>query len=94
MVVLSVLCIVMMGFGFGLYLGWMAELSYLFLGIIGAIGTVLFFVGEFVYEKEKAGLMNELNHLSIKIPICPKCGKQVPEGNFAFCPFCGASLKP
>jgi len=24
---------------------------------------------------------------------CPKCGKQTPEGNCSFCPFCGTSLE-
>jgi small nuclear ribonucleoprotein (snRNP)-like protein len=25
---------------------------------------------------------------------CPICGKEIPQGNYTFCPFCGNSLKP
>ena len=24
---------------------------------------------------------------------CPQCGKEFPEGEFGFCPFCGSSLQ-
>ena len=27
-------------------------------------------------------------------PKCPNCGKEIPQGNYTFCPFCGKSLKP
>ena len=28
------------------------------------------------------------------IDKCPNCGKEIPQGNYTFCPFCGNSLKP
>ncbi len=39
-----------------------------------------------------------LNESEIKRSVepertCPKCGKQIPEGNCVFCPFCGTSLE-
>ena len=43
------------------------------------------------YQKTK--LMEQLEKMAIKTPICPKCGKEIPKGNFKFCPFCGASLE-
>ncbi len=38
--------------------------------------------------------MEQLRALANAMPTCPKCGKAIPQGNYAFCPFCGASLKP
>lgn len=43
------------------------------------------------YEENK--LMRELRGMSAKAKMCPKCGKETPQGNYAFCPFCGASLE-
>ncbi len=39
-------------------------------------------------------LMKELESLGHETPVCPKCGKQIPEGNYTFCPFCGSPLTP
>jgi hypothetical protein len=42
-----------------------------------------------VLENELArGLLGTI----VRIPTCPKCSKQIPAGNYTFCPFCGAAL--
>lgn len=38
-------------------------------------------------------LARELLDTIVRIPPCPKCGKQIPQGNYAFCPFCGTALE-
>ena len=47
--------------------------------------------------------VNAINNQLIKRQIkqltnrgnkCPNCGKEIPQGDFGFCPFCGTSLKP
>ncbi|MBN1245115.1 zinc-ribbon domain-containing protein [Candidatus Bathyarchaeota archaeon] len=35
----------------------------------------------------------QIEQLSNHISKCPNCGKQIPQGDFGFCPFCGTSLK-
>jgi hypothetical protein len=44
--------------------------------------------------KEEIGLKEskELNETIEQDRNCPKCGKQIPERNCSFCPFCGTSL--
>ena len=42
---------------------------------------------------------NQLNKNQIEqrmsgVNKCSQCGKELPKGNFMFCPFCGNSLKP
>jgi len=35
----------------------------------------------------------QIEQLSKSAGKCPDCGKEIPQGSFAFCPFCGTSLK-
>ena len=44
------------------------------------------------YRHRYKVLMAELERMSIKIPTCPKCGKQLPQGNYTFCPFCSSPI--
>jgi hypothetical protein len=37
---------------------------------------------------------NRIEQLTSGIVNCPTCGKEIPKGNFVFCPFCGNSLRP
>jgi hypothetical protein len=62
-----------------------------------AICIFMFIFGIYVslhYEGQYKNLMKELEGMAILNPRCPTCGKELPKGNFAFCPFCGKSLKP
>jgi hypothetical protein len=61
------------------------------LGIILAIIEGISYVGN-SYQYSK--LMQELKAMAKATPTCPKCGKEIPKGSFAFCPFCGSSLTP
>jgi rRNA maturation endonuclease Nob1 len=63
-------------------------------GIIGVIFFVLFSIVERVANGTKKELMSELENMGTKVSTCPNCQKQLPKGNFEFCPFCGTSLKP
>jgi hypothetical protein len=61
-----------------------------------ALGIFFFVFGIYVsghYAGQYKNLMKELESMATSFPKCTKCGKQTPEGNFAFCPFCGVSLK-
>ena len=64
------------------------------LGIMGVIFFPLFSIAEWATNGTKKELMRELDSMSVKIPTCPKCGKELPKGKFDFCPFCGNSLTP
>ena len=55
--------------------------------VIGIIDS--FYLG----LRQKIKLMEQLERMAIKTPICPKCGKVMPKGNFEFCPFCGTRIK-
>jgi ribosomal protein L37AE/L43A len=61
------------------------------------IGLGIFFVVFGIYasaryagEYEKT--MKELKKVAIPTFTCPKCGRQLPEGEYAFCPFCGSPI--
>ena len=45
------------------------------------------------YGNKKNKLMKELERMAIDYPKCSKCGKEIPSGDYEFCPFCAASLK-
>jgi hypothetical protein len=91
--IVSFLMLVAAFAGFTLYFGYYKSISELALGIIGVVGFFLFSLGEYGSNMLKKRYMTELEKLGSKIPTCPKCGKQIPQGSYAFCPFCGASLR-
>jgi hypothetical protein len=37
---------------------------------------------------------HQIEQLSKSVGKCHGCGKEIPQGNYAFCPSCGISLKP
>jgi len=45
------------------------------------------------YGFQRFKLMEQLKKMSTLTSTCPKCGKEMPKGNFTFCPFCGSSLE-
>ena len=60
-------------------------------------GLILAVIGSFrwfYYGYQNNKLMEQLRTLANVMPTCPNCGKAIPQGNYAFCPFCGTSLKP
>ena len=48
--------------------------------------------GTYFYLK-RSDLMEQMRQMAFVNPKCPNCGKELPQGNFEFCPFCGKSLK-
>jgi hypothetical protein len=62
--------------------------------VIGLVFAALGFAGIGYYSYQHMLLMKQLEKMTIKILTCPKCGKQIPQGNFTFCPFCGSPLLP
>jgi intracellular septation protein A len=62
--------------------------------ILCAFGTLTVWVIQNYYGKQEAGILWHIHQMAITIPKCPNCGKEIPQGNFEFCPFCGKSLKP
>lgn len=79
--------------GFGLYFnlsygGW----SSLFSGITGVVILSLGAVASNRLNERKKKLIRQLDNLGTKIPACRRCGKQIPQDKFAFCPFCGTEL--
>ena len=45
------------------------------------------------YNSQYKKLKKELESINASFPKCPKCGKELPQRNFEFCPFCGNPLK-
>jgi ribosomal protein S27AE len=60
------------------------------IGIITAAAGVFYSVTFSSYYNR---LMKELEKMATPNSKCPKCGKELPNGNYRFCPFCGASLE-
>ena len=69
-------------------------LSPILVGIIGGILFAVLGVADWIYYGLQGGnLVEQLRIMAITIPSCPNCKKELPKGNFEFCPFCGKSLK-
>jgi len=64
-------------------------------GIITAmvVGTVVVFSVDRHYRSEEFKILGLIQQMTFQIPKCPNCGKEIPQGDFEFCPFCGNSLK-
>ena len=45
------------------------------------------------YNRQYNKLKKELENIATSFSNCPNCKKEMPKGNFEFCPFCGNSLK-
>jgi len=57
-----------------------------------AFGGVLSAVVDFYYNREKEKIVQQIKGVATA-NRCPKCKMPIPSGDFAFCPFCGASLR-
>ena len=64
------------------------------LGIVGiviaAIGFILYLYFARVYLRYVGQLASMTQKSAM---LCPRCAKALPEGEYAFCPFCGSPLK-
>ena len=83
--------------GIGIVFNGLGDIVNFLVGISIVLGIFFFVFGIYVsghYASQYKNLMKELESMTVSFPKCPKCGKELPKGNFAFCPFCGASLNP
>lgn len=80
-------------FVFGSTLGYYGNLSWGLL-VPAIISLVLGFAELMMGARKKASVLGEMEKMATKLPSCPKCGKPLPQGSHAFCPFCGAPLAP
>ena len=79
-------------FGFFFYFGGIGGWATLFLGTVCAIGFFVFAIGEWGAIRKKKELMRELDSISVKVPTCPKCRRELRMEGLSFCPFCGSPL--
>jgi uncharacterized membrane protein YfcA len=64
------------------------------LGIVGLVVAALGFTVYLYYARVYLRFVGQLASMASKSAVpCPQCGKALPEGEFAFCPFCGHQLK-
>lgn len=64
------------------------------LGVVGLVIAAVGFAVYFYYAHLYSRLVGQLAKIAFKSAVqCPQCGKELPEGEFGFCPFCGSSLK-
>ena len=71
--------------------GW--DFGWVLIGIIGIFLAGIGFFASIYYEDQYHKLLDSLKIMATTFLTCPKCGKEIPQGNYVFCPFCGASLK-
>ena len=63
-------------------------------GLVLGILFIAFGVAVSIYYRVQGWRsMEQLLRMAAANPTCPHCKKELPKGNFAFCPFCGVSLK-
>jgi len=64
------------------------------LGILGIVIAAIGFVVYLYYARVYLRFVGQLASMTSKSAIpCPHCAKPLPEGEFAFCPFCGSPLR-
>ena len=64
------------------------------LGVVGLVIASVGFVVYLHYARLYSRFVGQLAKIAFKSAVpCPRCGKELPEGEFDFCPFCGFSLK-
>jgi len=64
------------------------------LGVIGVAVAAVGFVVYLYYARVYLRFVGQLASMVSKTASpCPKCGRPLPEGDFAYCPFCGTPLK-
>jgi uncharacterized paraquat-inducible protein A len=64
------------------------------LGVVGLVIAAVGFVVYLHYSRLYSRFVGQLAKIAFKSAAsCPQCGKELPEGEFGFCPFCGTSLK-
>ena len=94
--ILSFLFVMLMIVGFVItffYPEFGARIGAPILGILGAIFFPLGAIGEWRANKTKMNLIRKLEEMSIKFLACPNCNKEVLQGAFEVCPFCGKPLR-
>ena len=83
--------IIALGIVFSFWFGFIYLIAMVLLGtfffVYGIYGTVH-------SSNQYNNLMKEMEKMATPTYTCPNCKKELPKGNFAFCPFCSASLKP
>jgi hypothetical protein len=63
------------------------------LGALGLVIAAIGFVVYMYYAQVYLRFVGQLASMASKSAVpCPHCGKPLPEGEFAFCPFCGSQL--
>jgi len=64
------------------------------LGILGIVIAAIGFVVYLYYAHVYLRFVGQLASMISKSAIpCPHCAKPLPEGEFAFCPFCGSPIR-
>jgi uncharacterized paraquat-inducible protein A len=64
------------------------------LGVVGLVIAAVGFLVYLQYARLYSRFVGQLAKIAFKSATpCPQCGKELPEGEFGFCPFCGSSLK-
>ena len=91
--ILSVVGIFAVAIGFGL-IPHIGAIAGTFIGVGGLIAIITGVFEWFYCSRQYLKLMEQFKALANVMPTCSKCGKQIPQGTYAFCPFCGTSLKP
>ena len=64
---------------------------------VGGVGVFLIVFGlslALYYANERSILQLQLKMRATKTLTCRNCGKPIPEGKYALCPFCGSALVP
>jgi uncharacterized membrane protein YfcA len=64
------------------------------LGVLGIVIAAIGFIVYLYYARVYLRFVGQLASMTTKSAVpCLRCGKALPEGEFAFCPFCGSPLK-
>jgi len=64
------------------------------LGVVGLVIAAVGFAVYLHYARLYSRFVGQLAKIAFKSAApCPQCGKELPEDEFGFCPYCGSSLK-
>ena len=61
--------------------------------IIGGLFCIIGLVAGFYENHESSKYAEELRKIATVKPACPNCKRELPQGTFDFCPYCGNCLR-
>jgi hypothetical protein len=88
--------VIFVGYGIAQLTLWHYSIEFSIVVLLITMGIACIIIGicmTIPYIRQYNKLKKQLEKIATSFSNCPNCKKEIPKGNFEFCPFCGNSLK-